>query len=150
MRQSGAETRAASMSSTRSSGTSSPRSMKLLACRPRGVPRALLSRKRMPVETCGRERAWLRRTACVPLPAPGAPSRTTIRAISALAGPACAAESTDAARALALDEALVVAHHELRVQAVDQVHGHAHDDEHRGAAEEVGQPARESGDAAGD
>src|SRR5262245_58214029 len=117
------------MASTSSSLTSCPASITPFACLPSAVPRLTWSRRRSPVDTCGSPSAFERRTACVPLPAPGGPRRTTMRAISALPRPARAAESA-AARALAAHEALVVAHHELRVQAVDEVHGHADDDQH--------------------
>ena len=44
-----------------------------------------------------------------------------------------------------LHEPVVVAHDELGVQAVDEVQGDAHDDQHGRAAEEVGQVALQPG-----
>lgn len=42
---------------------------------PRSVPWSMCSRNRLPVEMCWIDRCAARRTACVPLPAPGGPIR---------------------------------------------------------------------------
>src|SRR5687768_14637656 len=102
------------MSSTTSSGTSFPADMKLWACTPSGVPRSRFSRNRSPVDTCGTDRSAARRAAWVPLPAPGGPMRiNTVDMRSLLPRPAGAG---------GLHEAFVVAHHQLRVELVHQVH----------------------------
>ena len=56
-------------------GDESPRSMIALALRPTGVPAATAARSMSPVESCGMPSRSTRRTAWVPLPAPGGPSR---------------------------------------------------------------------------
>ena len=56
------------------------------------------------------------RSACVPFPAPGGPSRTRLQLGS-------------------LEEALVVAHHQLRLELLHRVERHADHDQDRGAAE---------------
>src|ERR1022692_990171 len=48
-----------------------------LAVRPSSVPWATLYRRMSPVEICGIKYRSMMRLACVPLPAPGGPSRTT-------------------------------------------------------------------------
>src|SRR3954452_20245439 len=63
------------------------------------------------------------RAAWVPLPAPGGPSRMRL---SSLTGRA----------AYLFEEALVVAHHQLRLELLHRVQRDADDDEDRGAAEE--------------
>ena len=46
------------------------------AFRPSSVPLGVFARNRSPVETCGIDRFLARNAACVPLPAPGGPTRT--------------------------------------------------------------------------
>ncbi len=60
-----------------SSGTRSPRSMNALACLPSSVPVLTLNLKMSPVEILGIARCEAMNWACVPLPAPGGPTRTT-------------------------------------------------------------------------
>ena len=60
------------------SGTRSPRSMAALASRPSGVPSRTAARSTSPVAILGTSRRAASRSPCVPLPAPGGPSRTMI------------------------------------------------------------------------
>ena len=66
------------MPSMMSSATSWPASITIFAARPSGVPAATASRSRSPVETWGTPWRACKRCACVPLPEPGAPSRTSL------------------------------------------------------------------------
>src|SRR5437764_734677 len=105
------------------SGTRAPRSVNVLASSPKSVPRAAASRRISPVEITGIPK-WRESTrACVPLPAPGDPSR--INTI-----PTLSRESDDRETPLPglLDEALVVPHHEMRLQALHRVQRHAYHD----------------------
>src|ERR687890_1978439 len=93
-----------------------------------------------PVATYATGKSSCRRSAWVPLPAPGGPSRMRLSSDIGgreFGGPALQLRS-GAARAAPylLQEALVVAHHQLRLELLHRVQGHAHDDEQRGAAEE--------------
>src|SRR5262245_37933677 len=108
------------------SSTSSPEAMIPCTLFPRGVPPATASRSMSPVEMAGTPRCRQSTWACVPLPAPGGPSRTT-RAPRLLA-----ASATNPAP---LHEPLVVAHHELALDLLDGVHRDPHHDQQRGAAE---------------
>src|SRR5262249_36549416 len=112
-----------------SSGTSTPRSMYPRACRPSGVPAARWARNMSPVAMCGSPVASDTSTAWVPLPAPGGPNSRMSRATSPDALPA--------------EEALVVAHHELRLHLPHGVERHPHDDQDGRAAEPAGRGLRE-------
>src|SRR5687768_1041050 len=79
-----------------------------------------------PVEIFGIPCSRANRSAWVPLPAPGGPITTTLRATSA-------APSTDSGL---FHEAIVVPHDQLRLHLVHRVHGDAHDDQERRAPEE--------------
>src|SRR5215208_1612217 len=68
----------------------------------------------------GSLKSSLRRSAWVPLPAPGGPRRMRFSSLKA--------------RTL-LKEALVVAHHQLRLELLHRVQGDADDDQDRGSAE---------------
>src|SRR5262245_18215954 len=80
--------------------------------------------------------------ACVPLPDPGAPSRTTRAGWPSTPSPTNPAS---------LHEAFVVAHHELALDLLDGVHADAHHDEQRRATEveldphALGDPPRQHG-----
>src|SRR5215208_5419591 len=69
----------------------------------------------------GSLKSSLRRSAWVPLPAPGGPRRMRFSSLKA--------------RTL-LQEALVVAHHQLGLELLHRVQGDADDDQQRGSAEE--------------
>src|SRR6185312_8992051 len=69
--------RSSSMPSTMSSETSLPDSMTALALRPSGVPAFTAARRRSPVEMCGTLSSAFSIAAWVPLPEPGAPSKTS-------------------------------------------------------------------------
>src|SRR5262245_43792298 len=94
--------------------------------RPSSEPSATASRSMSPVEMAGSPKRRPSTCAWVPLPAPGGPSKTTREAWPSTPSP------TDAAP---LHEPLVVAHHELALDLLDGVHGDAHHDEERRAAE---------------
>src|SRR4051794_1810728 len=123
-----------------SSGTSSPRSMYSFACLPRSVCSLTALRSMSPVATYARGKSSWRRSAWVPLPAPGGPSRMRLSSDIDRKGsrrPALAVGEAGRARApYLLQEALVVAHHQLGLELLHRVEGHAHDDEQRGPAEE--------------
>src|SRR5258706_14081469 len=57
------------------SETSAPESMTFFAASPSGVPAFTAARSMSPVEICGIEYESRMKQACVPLPAPGGPSR---------------------------------------------------------------------------
>src|SRR4051794_12553400 len=108
-----------------SSGTRSPASMKAFASVPSAVPSLTCARSMSPVARYGRSKSRRRRSAWVPLPAPGGPMR--MRFSSAMKG-----ENL-------LQEAFVVPHHELRLELLHGVERHAdHDEDRRAAEEEVG------------
>ena len=67
--------RSATMPTTISSETRSPRSMTSFAFRPTGEPDATAERSISPVESCGMPYRSTMRADCVPFPAPGGPSR---------------------------------------------------------------------------
>src|SRR5436305_15327548 len=110
---------------------------------PSSLPAATASRSISPVEMAQTPRRRHNTSACVPLPAPGGPSRITRAGLWAGAS---TPSPTDPA---SLHEAFVVAHHELALDLLDRVHGDAHHDQQRGAAEveldphPLGEPARQ-------
>src|SRR3954447_18790176 len=123
-----------------SSGTRSPRSMYPLACLPRSVCSLTARRSMSPVATYASGKSSWRRSAWVPLPAPGGPSRMRLSS-DIVRGKRNMPRSPAATRTRGrapylLQEALVVAHHQLRLELLHRVQGDAHDDEQRGAAEE--------------
>src|SRR6476646_2339206 len=109
----------------RSSETRSPRAITAFASSPSGVPSRTAARSMSPVAMCARLRSAATREAWVPLPAPGGPIKIRSSAIGLL------------------EEALVGAHRELRLDLPHRVDGNAHDDQHRGAAERSGGRLRE-------
>src|SRR4051812_30107098 len=122
-----------------SSGTSSPASMYCLAFLPSSVPLATASRRMLPVAKYGRPKSCVRRSAWVPLPAPGGPIRIRF---SSDTGALAASFRTGASRppvpgrsGILLQEAFVVAHHQLGLELLHGVEGHADDDQQRGSAE---------------
>src|SRR4051795_2635890 len=123
------------MEITSSSGTSLPLSMYSLACRPRSVSCRLCSRRRSPVPMYGSPKSSVRREACVPLPAPGGPSRIRFSSLIRIVVRRSLACGDRRARPYSLQEAFVVAHHELRLELLHRVQGHADDDQDRRAAE---------------
>ena len=101
-----------------------PCSMYWRASTPSGVPSRTAARNRSPVATIGMRPAARRGSgACVPLPAPGAPSRTTTFM------------STSGAPRASFDEAFVVAHHQLRLELLHRLDHHRHHDQQRRAAQ---------------
>src|SRR6185295_18996235 len=122
------------ISMRRSSGTRPPFSMIGPALRPVGVPAEMASRNMSPVEIFGTFRCATSRAACVPLPARGGPRKMT-RTRRGMARDCGLAAATDAPPLARSREPVVVAHDELRLNLGHRVHGHADDDEQRGAAE---------------
>src|SRR5436305_1317164 len=89
-----------------------------------------------PVAMCGRLKSSRRRSACVPLPAPGGPSR--MRFISDTTGadyPAGVGLEVAPPAAALLQEALVTSHHQLRLELLHRFQRDPDDDQQRGAAE---------------
>src|SRR3990170_8436234 len=85
-------------------------------------------RNRSPVATCGMPSRSERMSAWVPLPAPGAPSRTTtVTRLGRRPPPGTVAASSD--------EAFVVAHHELRFDLLHRLDDDRHDDQQPRTAE---------------
>src|SRR5687768_12426888 len=127
------------------SSTSAPEAMIPCTLPPSSVPDETAWRSMSPVEIAGTPSWSASSSACVPLPAPGGPSRT-IRGRLPGSDPFSAAPATDATL---LHEPLVVAHHELAFDLLDRVHRDADHDEERGAAEvevdpeTLGEPRRE-------
>src|SRR5882724_10152921 len=118
--------------------------MTLFALRPSSVPSLTWARRMSPVEMCGSWKSSRSRSAWVPLPAPGGPSR--IRFISdkteaayPLARGLCQRPGACSARtgsAALLEEALVTSHHQLRLELLHGFERDADHDQDRGAAEE--------------
>ena len=104
-----------------SSGTRSPRARIASTCLPSSVPAASSARNMSPVETCGIPYSAEMRFACVPC--------------RPLAGRAPASSP---------QEALVGAHHHLRLHLPHRVERDADDDQHRGAAERARRRLREA------
>src|SRR3954453_15317178 len=100
-----------------SSGTRSPASMNFFASWPSSVPWLTLARKMSPVEIFGTPRWAEMNWACVPFPAPGGPTRTSL-----ISRPSA-------------EEALVVAQHQLALDLLRGVETHADEDEHGGTTE---------------
>src|SRR5438034_10307445 len=127
---SGAARRSRIRSMITSSGTSAPRSIYRLASRPRLVPAASASRRMSPVATCATPPACASSRPWVPFPAPGGPRKSA----SMLA----ARERPARARLGPLEEALVVAHQEVRLHLAHGVECHADDDQETRTAEVKG------------
>src|SRR6266850_1269492 len=130
----------ATSSPTTSSGTRLPDSTTAFALTPTGVPAAIASLKISPVEMWGMPNLSLIAAAWVPLPAPGGPKRTSLTSPIPRGG-----SSATAPHARALQEAVVVAHDQLRFDLLDRVHRHPDDDQQRGSSEVEldAQPARD-------
>src|SRR5688572_33258476 len=113
------------------SSTSAPEAMIPCTLLPSSVPEETAWRSMSPVEIAGTPSWPASSSACVPLPAPGGPSRTMrgrpLRAIPGPGvGPSLAPPATDATL---LHEPFVVAHHELAFDLLDRVHRDADHDE---------------------
>src|SRR6185503_19205833 len=98
--------------------------------RPSSVAPATAWRNISPVEIAGTPSRSASSAACVPFPEPGGPKSSTRLARTAWL--CSAAPATDPP---SLHEAFVVAHHQLALDLLQEVHRHADDDEQRGAAE---------------
>src|SRR6266511_670066 len=96
---------------------------------PSAVPARAAVRKRSPVAMCGTPRRSRRACAWVPLPAPGAPSSTTT--VIAVAG---GSSLRSPSPATSPNEALVVAHHQLRLDLLHGLDDDRHDDQQTGPA----------------
>src|SRR5687768_147383 len=116
------------------SGTRSPASMYRLASSPIGVsaPGRRLARNRSPLEMCGTSKRSARRTAWVPLPAPGGPTR---RRRTRHRPPELDNEPNPTDRPTLTQETVVLALHELALDLLDGVEAHSDHDQHSGAPE---------------
>src|SRR5512137_1943211 len=140
---SGRESRSSTMAFVTPSGTSPPEAMMASTCLPSSVPRALWSRNMSPVEMWGICRSRDSSFACVPLPAPGGPSRMRIIVVSRIpgeepSGAQAGGGATADARAAGSGEPLVVAGDEVPLDLLHGVEGHAYHDEERRPAEVEG------------
>src|ERR1700674_3231097 len=82
-----------------------------------------------PVDRCGNRYRWAIRCACVPLPAPGGPSKITAQC-SPVARLARFRSAEAAATQLSLlDKPFVVPHHQLSLDLLNGVHRHTNDDQ---------------------
>src|ERR1044072_2425748 len=104
------------------SSTRLPRASVASTLWPSSLPAFTAWRNISPVEIAGTPRREASSAACVPFPEPGGPKSSRRSAASAPDPPP-------------LHEALVVAHHQLALDLLQEVHRHADDDEQRGAAE---------------
>ena len=94
--------------------------MYCLAFLPSSVPLAIASRSIFPVEMAGMESLLTSSSACVPFPAPGAPSRMRFILPYLLC---------------LVQEALVVPHKHLCLQSLHRLQSNAHDDDDGGSAD---------------
>src|SRR3954470_19892430 len=146
------------------SGTRSPRSMNAFASFPRGVPSRRAARSTSPVAIFGIPSRSASLSACVPLPAPGGPSRTMItvrpgrkkfggafgssegnRPLLAIATrrtrrsvAAAATLAAAEANATLLHEAIVLAKQEVLIHLRHRIQRDTNDDEQRRPAEPEG------------
>src|SRR4051812_8034195 len=121
---------------------------------PRSVSALAIVRRMSPVEIWGQPNCFISLSAWVPLPAPGAPSRTMIfphefdmeRSSLALRARDAAATQSAPTRS---EEPVVVAHDELRFDLLHRVHRDADDDQEARTAEAEVEP-HAGGDPRGD
>src|SRR5204862_521001 len=116
--------RSAIMSMMMSSGTSFPASMIALTRWASGLSEATARRSMSPVASCTSPCFSSRRFACVPLPAPGGPSRIRFIPASSPAPP----------ESRLLDQPLILMGQKVRVDLRYGVHRHADDDQQARAA----------------
>src|SRR5436190_13372471 len=140
---SGCARRSAMRSRTSSSGTSWPLSMNSFARAPRGVYDWIAARSMSPVAMCGILKTPERRTACVPLPAPGGPNSRRFSlnfagrcsGSSAADGARPASPAPTDARAAWSGEPLIVAGDEVGFDLLNGIERDTNDDHESGAAE---------------
>src|SRR6185295_4416571 len=101
-----------------------------LARSPISLPASTDSRRMSPVDTLGMPCTRAKRSACVPLPAPGGPRNIRFKAMEKSR---LAPSSTNAGL---LHEAVVMSHNQLRLDLLHGIHCNADDDQQRRAAEE--------------
>src|SRR5438309_4921696 len=133
-RTSSASSRSDRMPLTISSETSAPEAITALAWRPIRVPAETAARNMSPIETWTMPRSSASICACVPLPAPGGPSRMMF--ISEL--PLRARGALPPPRALQfglLDEVAILVGDEVALDLGHRIHRHVDDDQQAGAAE---------------
>src|SRR5436190_17709845 len=112
--------------------------MKSFAWAPSGVYDWMAARSMSPVAMCGILKTAERRTACVPLPAPGGPNsrRFSLNLASDGTRAATAASAAPAdARSARSGEPLVVAGDEVGFNLLDGIERDTNDDHESGAAE---------------
>ena len=97
-------------------------------------PRRRPARRMLPVAMYGRLKSSVMRSAWVPLPAPGGPTRMRLSSATGIGSYAVGRDGFGPGSLL--QEALVVAHHQLRLELLHRVQRDADDDQQRRAAEE--------------
>src|SRR5579862_3183028 len=151
--QSGRSIRSSTIRLTVSSGTSPPDCMTPAISFPISSPAAKCSRSMSPVEMWATPRDCRRSLAWVPFPEPGGPNimRHSLERGGAIGWARGLSDTASPPPypARPRRKSFIVAHDQLRLDLVDGVHGHAHHNQQRGAAEvkvysqTVQQPARE-------
>src|SRR3569833_1720365 len=126
---------------TTSSGTSSPASMIALTLSPVGVPARTASRNMSPVESWRIPCRSTSRCACVPLPAPGGPSRMMFIGPCPFLRPPCSRGSARSLSQTALKlrllyQVAVLVRQQVRLDLADGVDRHVDHDQQAGAAHE--------------
>src|SRR3954454_18675725 len=96
------------------------------------APGCRLARNRSPLEMCGTSRRSARRTAWVPLPAPGGPTR---RRRTRHRPPELDDEPNPTDQSTLTQETVVPALHELALDLLDGVEAHSDHDQHSGTPE---------------
>src|SRR5207248_10152267 len=131
---------------TISSGTSPPEAMMSLAFSPTGVPAATAARSISPVESCTMPWRWTSRCAWVPLPDPGGPRSISLmrfaprRSVGEVRTPVVGfyrgwlQSAATAPQFRFSDQPLVLMGEQITLHLRHRVHGHADDDQKRGAA----------------
>src|ERR1044072_3839023 len=139
------------MPETISSETSSPASITALALRPVGVPSLTAVRSMSPVDNCVMPRSETRRCACVPLPAPGGPSKMIFMAFPY--APGLFWLSQPALEPRLLDEIAILMRNQVALDLGHGVHRHVDHDQQAGSAQIEGNARprdQELGDQADD
>src|ERR1700712_2865742 len=88
-----------------------------------------------PVEILGMSKCAATNSACVPLPAPGGPTSTSLTRLASQWSSVSGASGRWAKGPGSAEEAFVVALHQLALDLLHGVEGDAHHDQHSGAAE---------------
>src|SRR5690242_15462986 len=125
---------------TISSDTSSPASITALALSPTSVPALTAARSMSPVESCAMPRSATSRSACVPFPAPGGPSRMMSIGNAPLV--LLMSAQPPALEPRLLDEVAILMREQMALDLRHRVHCHVDDDDQAGAAQIKGDRQR--------